>query len=191
MPQTGKGGMSMKNRPIQLSRQLRRVSIAMGYALARFYRLCYRIQFSGIGVSLIPGLLTCNISFRAGGSGRAHYLSSPIQRYNLSFSFAQNPWGKRGRILILDSNSTTCFGVLKEKELRRCHTKLQILDIYGRMQRAIGTGKVVNTALFALSNAPFGPYHRTTAVRLIGPKSPEEKDALLLDSVAALGEACA
>jgi hypothetical protein len=73
MPQTGKGGMSMKNRPVQVSCQLRRVSIAMGYTLARLHRLCYRIQFSGIGVSLIPGLLTCNISFRAGGSGRARH----------------------------------------------------------------------------------------------------------------------
>jgi len=67
----------MKNRPVQLSRRFRRVSIALGYALARLYRLCYRIQFSGIGVSLIPGLLTCNISFRAGGSGRARH-SLPI-----------------------------------------------------------------------------------------------------------------
>jgi hypothetical protein len=30
MPQTGKGGLCMKNRPVQLSRRLRRVSIAMG-----------------------------------------------------------------------------------------------------------------------------------------------------------------
>lgn len=64
----------MKNGPVQLSRQLRRVSIAMGYALARFYRLCCRIRCTGIGVSPIPGLLTCNISFRAGGSGRAYHL---------------------------------------------------------------------------------------------------------------------
>ena len=47
MPQTGKGGTSMKNGPVQLSRQLRRVSIAMGYALARFYRLCCRIRCTG------------------------------------------------------------------------------------------------------------------------------------------------
>ena len=94
----------------------------------------------------------------------------------------------------LDLRSAAYSGVLKEKELRSYsehHTKLYIMEIRDRMQRAIGTGKVVNTALFALSNAPFGPYHRTTAVRLIGTKSPEEKDALLLDSVAALGEACA
>jgi len=79
MPQTGKGGMSMKNRPVQLFRQLRRVSIAMGYALARLYRLCSKIQFSGIGVSLIPGLLTCNISLRAGGSGQAYHSYPFIQ----------------------------------------------------------------------------------------------------------------
>jgi len=66
----------MKKRLIQLSSQLHRVSIAMGNALARMYRFCYRIQFKGIGVSLIPGLLTCNISFRAGGSGRAYYSHS-------------------------------------------------------------------------------------------------------------------
>lgn len=96
--------------------------------------------------------------------------------------------------MILDSNSTTYFDVLKEKELRRCreyYTKLQILDIYAHMQHAIDTGEVVNIALFTLRNAPFASYHRMIAVRLIGPKSPEEKDALLLDSVMALGEACA
>ena len=69
----------MKHRFVSLSRRVRRVSIAMGYALARLHRLCCRIQFSGIGVSLIPGLLTCNISFRAGGSGRARHSHSPIQ----------------------------------------------------------------------------------------------------------------
>ena len=88
MPQTGKGGMSMKNRPIQLFRQLRRVSIAMGNTLARFYRLCYRIRFSGIGVSLIPGLLTCNISFRAGGSGRARQSYPFIQHIITATNFA-------------------------------------------------------------------------------------------------------
>jgi len=65
---------------ISLSHQLRRVSIAMGYALARVYQFCHRIQFSSIGVSLIPGLLTCNISFRAGESGRAYHLPFLLQR---------------------------------------------------------------------------------------------------------------
>jgi len=114
--------------------------------------------------------------------------------YAVRVTEEMTPTRKRGRILTLDSNSTTYFDVLKEKELRQYgeyRIKPQILDICDRMQHAIDTGEVVNIALFALSNAPFGPYHRTTAVRLIGPKSPEEKDALLLDSVAALGEACA
>ena len=80
MPQTEKGGIFMKKHRFDpLSRQLHRASIAMGNALARLYGLCYRIQFSGIGVSLIPGLLTCNISFRAGGSGRARHLHPIVQ----------------------------------------------------------------------------------------------------------------
>jgi len=64
----------MQNRSVRLSRALYRVPIAMGFALARLFRLCQKIEFNGIGVSLIPGLITCNISFRAGGSGRAHCL---------------------------------------------------------------------------------------------------------------------
>jgi len=75
----------MKNGPIQLSRRSRRVSIALGYALPRLYRLCYRIQFSGIGVSLIPGLLTCNISFRAGESGRAYHLPLLLQIHPIRY----------------------------------------------------------------------------------------------------------
>lgn len=84
--------------------------------------------------------------------------------------------------------------MLREKELcpyGEHHTKLQIMEIYDRMQRAIDTGEVVNITLFTLRNTPFAPYHRMTAVRLIGPKNPEEKDAVLLDSVAVLREACA
>ena len=60
------------------------------------------------------------------------------------------PTRKWDRILILDSNFTTCFGVLREKGL--CHydehrTKLQILDIYERMQHVVGTGEPYQTLL--------------------------------------------
>jgi hypothetical protein len=41
------------------------------------------------------------------------------------------------------------------------------------------SGEVVNTVLFTLSNTCPPADHRLTALRLIGPKSPEEKDALL------------
>ena len=41
------------------------------------------------------------------------------------------------------------------------------------------SGEVVNTVLFTLSNTCPPADHRLTAFRLIGPKSPEEKDALL------------
>jgi len=45
------------------------------------------------------------------------------------------------------------------------------------------SGEVVNIVLFTLAkNAPAGD-HRLTAFRLIGPKSPEEKDALLRQAV--------
>lgn len=84
--------------------------------------------------------------------------------------------------------------MLREKEISQFgeyRTKLQIPNVYDRMRHAIDTGEVVNTALFNLCNAPSAPYHRMNAFRLIGPKSPEEKDALLLDSVATLREACA
>jgi len=63
----------MRFKSSQISHLLYRVSRAMGSTLARIYRLCCGIEFSGIGVSLIPGIITCNISFRAGGSGQNHY----------------------------------------------------------------------------------------------------------------------
>jgi len=68
IPQTGKGGTSMKNRCVRLSHPLYRVPIRMGFVLARSFRLWHKIEFIGIRVSLIPGLLTCNIGFRGGGS---------------------------------------------------------------------------------------------------------------------------
>ena len=54
--------------------------------------------------------------------------------------------------------------------------------------RAFGeiSGEVVNTALFVLARSEPSPDHRLTAFRLVGPKSPEEKDALLREAIAAL-----
>lgn len=72
--QSGKGDMSMKYRLYNFFQLLNRVFRAMGSALARMLRLCYRIESRGFGISLIPGFLTWNINLRAGGSGRAHYL---------------------------------------------------------------------------------------------------------------------
>lgn len=60
----------MKNRINHFFYLLYRGFCAMGTALAR---LCYRIKFEGIGISPIPGVFTCNISFRAGGSGPTHH----------------------------------------------------------------------------------------------------------------------
>jgi SAM-dependent methyltransferase len=67
-------------------------------------------------------------------------------------------------------------GVLRE-------TSIEALAHLG--PRAFGevTGEVVNTALFVLANAEPPPEHRITAFRLVGPKSPEEKDALLREAI--------
>lgn len=70
-------------------------------------------------------------------------------------------------------------------------TSIETLAHLGPGAFAEISGEVVNIALFTLRNALPTSDHRMTAFRLIGPKSPEEKDALLLDSVAALTEACA
>ncbi len=44
-------------------------------------------------------------------------------------------------------------------------------------------GEVVNTVLFVLARTEPLPEHRLTAFRLVGPKSPEEKDALLREAL--------
>ncbi len=41
------------------------------------------------------------------------------------------------------------------------------------------TGEVVNVVIFTIANATFTEKHRLTAIRVIGPKNPEEKDKLL------------
>jgi len=70
----------MKHKTLCISRLLDRVFRAQGSPLARMYRLCSRIKFGGIGVSLIPGFFTCNISFRAGGSGQIYYDGSCLSQ---------------------------------------------------------------------------------------------------------------
>lgn len=50
------------------------------------------------------------------------------------------------------------------------------------------SGEVVNIALFVIAAATPAADHRLTAFRLIGPKSPEEKDALLLSAIHSLNE---
>lgn len=81
IPQAEKGGRIMRCKSFQFSHLLYRVSRAMGSTLARICRLCCGIKFSGIGISLIPGIITCNISFRAGG-GRVQYTISTYLKMN-------------------------------------------------------------------------------------------------------------
>jgi len=62
----------MENRKLWTKCLWNRVFRDKDSPLVRLLRLCYRIKFDGFGISLIPGLITCNISFRAGGSGRIY-----------------------------------------------------------------------------------------------------------------------
>jgi hypothetical protein len=48
------------------------------------------------------------------------------------------------------------------------------------------SGEVVNTALFVLARAASRAEHRLTAFRLIGPKCPEGKDAMLREAIVSL-----
>lgn len=48
------------------------------------------------------------------------------------------------------------------------------------------SGEVVNSVMFVLARARPTPEHRLTAFRLIGPKSPEEKNAILREAIASL-----
>lgn len=70
-------------------------------------------------------------------------------------------------------------GVLRE-------TMIEALAHLGPRAFAEIGGEVVNTALFVLAKAEPRPDHRLTAFRLVGPKSPEEKDALLRQAIASL-----
>lgn len=57
---------------LALSCVLNRIFRTMDAPLARGAQLCRRIEVRGVGLSVVPGLLTFNIGFRAGESGRVH-----------------------------------------------------------------------------------------------------------------------
>jgi SAM-dependent methyltransferase len=65
-------------------------------------------------------------------------------------------------------------------------TEIETLAHLGPNAFAEVTGEVVNTVMFVLAKTrPVGG-RRLTAFRLVGPKTPEEKDAILKDAVASL-----
>ncbi len=70
-------------------------------------------------------------------------------------------------------------GILRE-------TTIEALGHLGPRAFAEIGGEVVNTAMFVLSKAEPAQDHRLTAFRLVGPKSPEEKEALLRDAIRSL-----
>lgn len=49
----------------------------------------------------------------------------------------------------------------------------------------------MNTVVFVLVRTAPGADHRLTAFRLVGPKSPEEKDAILREAIGSLAPALA
>jgi len=59
-----------------VSRLSSRILQAMGWPFARVAELCCGIECRSIGISVIPGFLTANIGFRAGGSGRTRRFHS-------------------------------------------------------------------------------------------------------------------
>ncbi len=65
-------------------------------------------------------------------------------------------------------------------------TSLETLAHLGPGAFAEITGEVVNCAVFTLRNSPPPAGHRFTAFRLVGPKTPEEKDRLLRQAAAEL-----
>ena len=76
------------------------------------------------------------------------------------------------------------YATLRKDVLERT-TVATLAHLGPRAFEEIG-GEVVNIALFTLRTAPPEPEHRLVAFRLVGPKSPSEKDALLRDAVRAL-----
>lgn len=76
------------------------------------------------------------------------------------------------------------FAALRKDVLER--TAVATLAHLGpRAFEEIG-GEVVNIALFTLRTVPPEPEHRIVAFRLVGPKSPGEKDALLRQAIHAI-----
>jgi SAM-dependent methyltransferase len=70
-------------------------------------------------------------------------------------------------------------GVLRETTIE------ELAHLGPRAFAEIG-GEVVNTVLFVLAKHEPPPTHRLTAFRLVGPKSPDEKDTLLREAIATL-----
>jgi SAM-dependent methyltransferase len=75
--------------------------------------------------------------------------------------------------------ATGCKGILRE-------TTIETLAHLGPGAFGEISGEVVNTVLFCLAKKEPSDDHRLTAFRLIGPKSPEEKDRLLRQALIAL-----
>jgi hypothetical protein len=76
------------------------------------------------------------------------------------------------------------FAALRKDVLERT-TVATLAHLGPRAFEEIG-GEVVNIALFTLRTAPPAPEHRLVAFRLIGPKLPSEKDALLRQAIHAI-----
>jgi hypothetical protein len=76
------------------------------------------------------------------------------------------------------------FAALRKDVLERT-TVATLAHLGPRAFGEIG-GEVVNIALFTLRSAPPEPEHRLVAFRLVGPKSPGEKDALLRQAIHAI-----
>lgn len=73
-------------------------------------------------------------------------------------------------------------GVLRE-------TTIETLAHLGPRAFAEIGGEVVNTTLFVFSRAAPRSQHRLTAFRVVGPKSPEEKDSILRAAIASIAPA--
>lgn len=69
IPQLEEGEMPMANRP---NRLWNRVLEALSFPLKLVRKLRSRTEVKGVGIHLLPGLLTLNVGLRAGGSGRGH-----------------------------------------------------------------------------------------------------------------------
>lgn len=69
-------------------------------------------------------------------------------------------------------------------------TTIEMLAHFGPWAFAEIGGVVVNTAMFVVGRTEPPADHRLTAFRLVGPKRPEEKEALLKKAVASVRSAC-
>ena len=106
--------------------------------------------------------------FRSTSCGRVAMVTQ--QSWMFLRSFAELRAADQDRLERLPSDAFR--GLLRD-------ATLETLAHLGPAAFAEISGEVVNTVLFSLSNTYPSADHRLTAFRLIGPKSPEEKDALL------------